>query len=44
MTEADVVFKSEKQMNEFVGLIMDAHNNIRMKENRGHKTSMRLFG
>ena len=37
MTEADVVFKSEKQMNEFVGLLMDAHNNTRMKENRGHK-------
>lgn len=37
MTEADVVFKSERQMNEFVGLLMDAHNNTRMKENRGHK-------
>ena len=37
MTEADVVFKSEKQMNEFVRLLMDAHNNTRMKENRGHK-------
>ena len=35
MTEADVVFKSEKQMNEFVGLLMEAHNNTRMKENRG---------
>lgn len=37
MSDADVVFKSEKQMNEFVGLLMDAHNNTRMKENRGHK-------
>lgn len=37
MSEADIVFKSEKQMNEFVGLLMDAHNNTRMKENRGHK-------
>lgn len=37
MTEADVVFKSERQMNEFVGLLMDAHNDTRMKENRGHK-------
>ena len=37
MTEADIMFKNEKQMNEFVGLLMDAHNNTRMKENRGHK-------
>lgn len=37
MSDAEVVFKSEKQMNEFVGLLMDAHNNTRMKENRGHK-------
>lgn len=37
MTEADIVFKNEKQMNEFVGLLMDAHNNTRLKENRGHK-------
>ena len=37
MSEADIAFKSEKQMNEFVGLLMDAHNNTRMKENRGHK-------
>lgn len=37
MSDADVVFKSEKQMNEFVGVLMDAHNNTRMKENRGHK-------
>lgn len=39
MSEADSVFKGEKQMNEFVGLLMDAHNNTRMKENRGHKPS-----
>lgn len=37
MSDADVAFKSEKQMNEFLGLLMDAHNNTRMKENRGHK-------
>lgn len=37
MSEADIQFKSEKQMNEFVGLLMDAHNNTRMIENRGHK-------
>lgn len=37
MSEEDIVFKSEKQMNEFLGLLMDAHNNTRMKENRGHK-------
>lgn len=37
MSEADIEFKSEEQMNEFVGLLMDAHNNTRMKENRGHK-------
>ena len=37
MSEADIVFKSEKQMNELVGLLIDAHDNTRMKENRGHK-------
>lgn len=37
MTEADIIFKNEKQMNEFVGLLMDAHNNTRLKENRVHK-------
>ncbi|MGN0485485.1 MAG: SEC-C metal-binding domain-containing protein [Lachnospiraceae bacterium] len=37
MSEAGVEFQSEKQMNEFVGLLMNAHNNTRMKENRGHK-------
>lgn len=37
MSEADVVFRSEKQINEFVGLLMNAHNNTRMKENRGYK-------
>lgn len=37
MSETDIVFKSDQQMNEFVGLLMDAHNNTRMKENRGHK-------
>ena len=33
----DINDSIEKQMNEFVGLLMDAHNNTRMKENRGHK-------
>lgn len=37
MAEADIVFQSEKQMREFVELLMDAHNNTRMKENRGHR-------
>lgn len=37
MSEAGVVFQSEKQMSEFVELLMDAYNNTRMKENRGHK-------
>lgn len=37
MSDANIVFKSEKQMEEFVGLLMDAHNSTRMKENRGHK-------
>ena len=37
MSDADVSFENEKQMNEFLGLIMDAHNNTRLKENRGHK-------
>ncbi|MDL2301975.1 SEC-C domain-containing protein [Lachnospiraceae bacterium OttesenSCG-928-D06] len=36
MSEADVVFKSDKQMNDFLGLLKDAHNNTRTKENRGH--------
>ena len=36
ISEAGIVFKSERQMDEFVGLLMDAHNNTRMKENRGH--------
>lgn len=37
MTEAEVAFSSEKQINEFLQLLMDAHNNTRLKENRGHK-------
>ena len=36
MSDADVVFKNEKQMDELVGLLMYAHNNTRMKQNRGH--------
>lgn len=37
MTESGVTFQSEVQMQEFVSLLMDAHNHTRMKENRGHK-------
>lgn len=37
MTEADISFQSEKQMEEAVRLLMNAHNSTRMKENRGHK-------
>ena len=37
MSENGLVIQSEKQMNEFFGLLMDAYNNTRMKENRGHK-------
>lgn len=37
ISERDIVFKDEKQMEEFVGLLIDAHNNTRLKENRGHK-------
>lgn len=44
MTEADIMFKNEKQMNEFVGLLMDAHNNTRLKENRGHKPNELIRG
>lgn len=39
MVDAKVVFDSEKIMNEFLGLLVIAHNNTRMKENRGHKSS-----
>lgn len=39
MSEAKIAFDSEKLLNEFVGLLMSAHNNTRMKENRGHKPS-----
>ncbi len=37
MSEANIVFEDEKQMNEFLGVIVEAQNNTRMKENRGHK-------
>ena len=36
MSEVGIAFECEKQMNEFAGLLMDAHNDTRMKENRGH--------
>lgn len=37
LAKENIVFEDDKQINEFVELIMDAHNNTRMKENRGHK-------
>lgn len=37
MTESGVTFTEEKQISEFFKLLMDAHNNTRMKGNRGHK-------
>ena len=36
MREAGVVFDNDQQMNEFVMLLVDAHNHTRRKENRGH--------
>lgn len=37
MTDANVVFDSNELIEELMGLLMSAHNNTRMKENRGHK-------
>jgi hypothetical protein len=37
MTEAKINFNGEKQMRDFVRLLMNAHNSTRLKENRGHK-------
>jgi hypothetical protein len=37
LSDADIAFESDKQMEEFMGLLMEAHNNTRMIENRGHK-------
>ncbi|MDD3138957.1 MAG: SEC-C metal-binding domain-containing protein [Lachnospiraceae bacterium] len=37
MTEANINFNSDKILNEFVGVLMNAHNSTRLKENRGHK-------
>lgn len=37
MLSEDVVFDSEKQIEEFVDLLMKAHNETRLRENRGHK-------
>lgn len=39
MSDAGIVFHSEKQMEEFIGMLMEAHNSTRMKENRGHAPS-----
>lgn len=38
MTEANIEFE-EKMINELLELVMAAHNNTRMKENRGYKSS-----
>lgn len=37
MTEANINFNRDKILNEFVGVLMNAHNSTRLKENRGHK-------
>lgn len=37
MSEANIMFNNEKEINEFVRLLMNAHNSTRLKENRGHK-------
>lgn len=39
MAEAGAAIESDKLMSELVGLLMSAHNNTRMKVNRGHKPS-----
>lgn len=36
MAEHNIVFDNDNQLKEFVELIMDAHNNTRLIENRGH--------
>lgn len=37
MTEAKINFNSKKDMEDFIGLLMNAHNSTRLKENRGHR-------
>ena len=37
MTKENINFNSDKILNEFVGVLMNAHNSTRLKENRGHK-------
>ena len=37
LNEHDAVFDGEDQIGEFMNLLMDAHNNTRLIENRGHK-------
>lgn len=36
MSEEGIEFKNDEQLEKFVGLLMDTHNDTRMKENRGH--------
>lgn len=37
MAKENINFNSDKILNEFVGVLMNAHNSTRLKENRGHK-------
>lgn len=37
LNDANIVFDGETQMNEFLKLLMNAHNGTRLKENRGHR-------
>lgn len=37
MDEANVVFHSEREINEFLRFLMNAHNETRLKTNRGHR-------
>lgn len=39
INDAGIMFVGEPQLNEFVKLLMDAHNHTRLKENRGHTPS-----
>jgi hypothetical protein len=37
MSEANILFKNEREINDFLELLMKAHNGTRLRENRGHK-------
>ena len=36
MSESGVKFENERQVAEVIGLVLNAHNNTRMIENRGY--------